>query len=214
MIARLHYITQDVEGKPHTLLAEEACKAGVEWVQLRLKNYPAGKWESTAVEALEICKKYNARLIINDNPALAKKIGAYGVHLGKEDMSTAEAKKLFGDELVIGGTANTIEDIQKHAAAGVDYIGLGPFRFTSTKEKLSPVLGIEGYHKIIAQCRALDIHIPVIAIGGITVNDTDVLMNTGVYGIAVAGAITHAAQKAKVVEEFNSKLTGVNSQQK
>ncbi|MFL5753391.1 MAG: thiamine phosphate synthase [Bacteroidia bacterium] len=206
MIARLHYITQELKEKSHVQLAQEACAAGAEWIQLRLKNYTAEDWKNTALETLAICNKYNAKLIINDNAQLAKEIGAHGVHLGKEDMSTVEARRLCGNGLIIGGTANTFEDIQQHAAAGVDYIGLGPFRFTATKEKLSPVLGVDGYRKIVEQCYAAGISIPVIAIGGITAADVEVLMGTGIYGVAVAAAITHATDKKKVIENFSINL--------
>ncbi len=205
MISKLHYITQEVEGKTHAELAEEACIAGVDWVQLRVKNKPYAEWKTIALDTLAVCRKYHAKLIINDSVELAKEIHADGVHLGKEDISTAEARKLLGSNFIIGGTANTFEDIKMHAA-NVDYIGLGPFRFTSTKEKLSPVLGIEGYTQIINKCRANNMAIPIIAIGGITSNDVSALLNSSVYGIAMASAITFSKDKRETVKEFLSQL--------
>jgi thiamine-phosphate pyrophosphorylase len=201
MISKLHYITQEIEGKTHAQLAEEACIAGVDWVQLRVKNKSYAEWKAIAIETLSVCRKHNAKLIINDNVELAKEINANGVHLGKEDISTAEARKLLGSNFIIGGTANTFEDIKLHAP-NVDYIGLGPFRFTSTKEKLSPVLGIEGYTQIINKCRANNITTPIIAIGGITSNDVSTLLNSGVYGIAIASAITFSKDKRETISQF------------
>lgn len=211
MISRLHYITQDSPNKSHTQLIEEACVSGADWVQLRLKNKPYKEWKEIAVESLKICKKYNAKLIINDNLALAMEIGANGVHLGKEDMPTFKAREIAGKNFIIGGTANTFEDIKTHAKAGVDYIGLGPFRFTSTKEKLSPVLGLEGYNNIIEKCLKENISVPVIAIGGIMPNDVESLVKTGIYGIAVASAITHSEDKFQTIKKIKDKLAPLPS---
>ncbi|HXD94332.1 MAG TPA: thiamine phosphate synthase [Bacteroidia bacterium] len=206
MISKLQYITQDIEGASHVQLVEEACKAGVDWIQLRLKNKSYEDWKSIAEEALAICKKYNAKLIINDNVALVKEIGANGVHVGKQDMPVSKAREILGDDFIIGGTANTFEDIELHAKSGADYIGLGPFRFTTTKDKLSPVLGLEGYQAIVDKCKQENITTPIIAIGGITDTDVEDINATGVYGIAVASAITHAENKKEIVQRFMKHL--------
>ena len=206
MISKLHYITQEIVGKTHAQLAEEACQNGVRWVQLRLKNKSEEEWKTIAIETLAVCKKHGAKLIINDNVVLAKEIGADGVHLGKRDMSPVEARKILGSNFIIGGTANTFEDVKSHTAAGVDYIGLGPFRFTATKEKLSPVLGLQGYSTIMRQCRRVQISIPVIAIGGIIPEDVEEIIGTGIYGVAIAGAIANAENKSEVISKFNAVL--------
>ncbi|MEO8759797.1 MAG: thiamine phosphate synthase [Bacteroidia bacterium] len=206
MISRLHYITQDVAGKTHLDLIKESCEAGVDWVQLRLKDKPYEEWKTIASAALLICNKHNAKLIINDNVALAKEIGAHGVHLGKQDMPTDKAREILGADCIIGGTANTFEDVKMHAASGVDYIGLGPFRYTSTKANLSPILGLDGYQIITNWCKQENISTPIIAIGGIVATDVEGLFNTGVYGVAVASAITHAENKKETVQEFMTKL--------
>lgn len=203
MIAKLHYITHDIPGVSHQQLAEQACAAGVRWVQLRVKNKPYDEWKKIAEETQIVCRRYGAQLIINDNVQLAKEIGADGVHVGKEDISVAEARKILGKGMIIGGTANTYEDIKKHYDQGVDYIGLGPFRFTATKEKLSPVLGSEGYEQILRKCKEQGIDLPVIAIGGITNDDVQEIMDTGIYGVAVSNAISLAADKKEVVQKFN-----------
>jgi len=206
MISKLHYITQNLESATHAQLSEEACLAGADWIQLRVKNRSAEEWKRIALETLAVCKKHHAKLIINDNVLLAKEIGAHGVHLGKEDMSTDEARKILGREFIIGGTANTFEDIKTHAAAKVNYVGLGPLRFTSTKEKLSPVLGIEGYKKILTQCKHQNILLPIIAIGGITETDVEEILNCGLYGVAVSGAITNSKNKHLKISNFKTAL--------
>ena len=199
-ISKLHFIAATAEQ------AEQACAGGVRWVQLRVKNTPAGAWEELARTTQQVCRRYGATLIINDNPALAQTIGADGVHLGKEDMPPAEARALLGSGVIIGGTANTFEDVQRLAAAGVNYVGMGPFRFTTTKQNLSPILGLEGYQTILGQARAAGIDVPVIAIGGILLPDVAALLAVGLHGVAVSGAIAHAADPAAEAALFLEQL--------
>jgi thiamine-phosphate pyrophosphorylase len=190
LISNLHYITTTAQA------AELACRGGVRWVQLRVKNLPAAEWRQRALEVQAVCRRHGATLIINDNPALALAIGADGVHLGQQDMPPAEARALLGPGFIIGGTANTFADIERLAAAGVDYIGLGPFRFTTTKEKLSPILGLVGYAELLAQCRAAGLAVPIVGIGGVALADVAALLATGLHGVAVSGAIGRAAEPA------------------
>ena len=195
-ISRLHYIATSAQA------AELACRGGVRWVQLRVKNLPAAEWRQRALDVQAVCRHHGATLIINDNPALALEIGADGVHLGQQDMPPAEARALLGPGFIIGGTANTFANIEGLVAASVDYIGLGPFRFTTTKEKLSPILGLAGYADIMTQCQAAGITIPVIGIGGITDDDVDLLMSTLLYGLAVSSAIGGAADPTAAAEQL------------
>ena len=142
-----------------------------------------------------------------DHVELVREIRADGVHLGKNDMPVAEARRILGDEYIIGGTANTYEDVKKHWLDGVNYIGCGPFRYTTTKQKLSPILGLEGYKEIIRQMRAENINLPIVAIGGITFADIPSVMQTGVTGIALSGTVLRADNP---VEEMRRILTAIN----
>ncbi|MDO7845283.1 thiamine phosphate synthase [Hymenobacter sp. M29] len=202
-INALHYITTSAEA------AELACQGGVHWVQLRVKNQPPAIWKQLALDTLAVAHRYGATLIINDNPALAREIGADGVHLGQQDLPPAEACEMLGPKAIIGGTANTFADVQHLAAAGVDYVGLGPFRFTSTKEKLSPILGLAGYTEIMRQCQAAGITVPVIGIGGIALEDVAALLATGLHGVAVSGAIGGAENPTEAARLFVSELPAV-----
>ncbi|QNE41047.1 thiamine phosphate synthase [Hymenobacter sp. NBH84] len=199
-ISNLHYITTSPEQ------AERACLGGVRWVQLRVKNTPYLEWKQLALDTQAICRRHGATFILNDNPQLALEIGADGVHLGKEDMPPTEARTLLGPEFIIGGTANTFVDIEGLVAAGVDYIGLGPFRFTTTKEKLSPILGLAGYETLLAQHRAAGFPTPVIGIGGITLADVAPLLAAGLHGVAVSGGITAAADPSVAARQFINSL--------
>ena len=149
MIQRFQYLTQDVDEITHQELAEIACKNGIRWVQLRVKNKPFDEYLSIAKDVKKICDKFQATLIINDNVEICKRINADGVHLGKQDMQIVEARKILGENKIIGGTTNAENDILELVEQGVDYVGLGPFKFTKTKNNLSPTLGIDGYKNIL-----------------------------------------------------------------
>jgi thiamine-phosphate pyrophosphorylase len=200
-ISRLHYITTNAQA------AELACRGGVRWVQLRVKNLPAPEWRQRALDVQAVCRHHGATLLINDNPGLALEIGADGVHLGKQDMPPAEARTLLGPDFIIGGTANTFADIEGLVAAGVEYIGLGPFRFTTTKEKLSPILGLRGYAEIMAQCRAAGFTTPVVGIGGVELADVAELLAAGLHGVAVSGAIGGVASPTEAAQLFIEELS-------
>ncbi len=189
-------------------MAEEACRAGVKWVQARVKNKSQDETRIVVNQIISVCRKYNAICIVNDHLQLALEEKADGVHLGKEDLAIEEAKKLIGKRnFILGGTANTFDDVKKLCALNVDYIGLGPFRFTTTKEKLSPVLGEAGYSKIISQLTSEQISFPPIyAIGGILPGDVQTIMRTGIYGVAVSGVITQSSDKIKTVQDFFTAL--------
>jgi thiamine-phosphate pyrophosphorylase len=199
-ISKLHYITTD------PVYAELACQGGADWIQLRVKNKSDDEWRSIAEETKSICRKYGATLIINDNVMLAKSIGADGVHLGKEDMPPDEARQILGPDFIIGGTANTFEDIKRLTMLKVDYIGLGPFRFTQTKTNLSPILGLDGYRVRMKKCAGEKIQMPIIAIGGIRLDDVDALLATGIYGIAVSSAISEPGDISSATQAFIRKI--------
>ena len=169
-----------------------ALEGGCKWIQLRMKDASDDEVRQAAAEIQPMCKEHEAVFLLDDRVKLAKELHADGVHLGKNDMPIDEARRILGEEYIIGGTANTFEDIQRIAAQGADYIGCGPFRFTTTKKNLAPVLGIEGYRDIIAKMRNAGINIPMVAIGGITPDDIDEILATGVQGIAVSGTVLNA----------------------
>jgi len=188
-IEKLQYITHTSPSLDHCELAQKACKGGIKWVQLRVKDQVTEEWLDTAKRAKKICEEHGAALIINDNVEIAKLVGADGVHLGKDDMSPVEARQILGENCIIGGTANTFEDVQNAVKKGVDYVGLGPFRFTITKQNLNPQLALEGYREIVEACKEHDMKIPLVAIGGIRVEDVEEILKTGVHGVAVGTAI-------------------------
>jgi thiamine-phosphate pyrophosphorylase len=169
-----------------------ALLGGCKWIQLRMKNADIDEIKQVALRLKPLCESFNAVFLLNDHVELCKEIEADGVHLGKEDMPPQKAREILGENCIIGSTCNTFEDIENLKDSPIDYIGLGPFRFTSTKKRLSPVLGLEGYRQIVRQCIDNKIDIPIVAIGGITADDILPLMQTGVKGIALSSAILQA----------------------
>ena len=172
--------------------ARMALEGGCKWIQLRMKGATDDEVRAAAAAIQPLCKQHEAVFVIDDRVALAKELKADGVHLGKNDMPVGEARHVLGEDFIIGGTANTFEDIERLHREGADYIGCGPFRFTTTKQNLAPVLGLNGYFTLVNRMRAAGILLPVVAIGGIRFEDIPDIMRTGVRGIAVSGAVLGA----------------------
>lgn len=189
----LQFITHYTEDIGYLDSVRIALEGGCRWVQLRMKHASPSEIRPVALEAQRLCREAGATFIIDDQVELVRELNADGVHLGKNDMPIDEARRLLGPNYIIGGTANTFEDVQMHYRNGADYIGCGPFRFTTTKEKLSPVLGLEGYSRITGRMSQAGITLPIVAIGGITAEDIPLIMQTGVTGVALSGTVLRAA---------------------
>lgn len=202
----IQFITHTADGISYEESALLALKGGCRWIQLRMKGFSETEIEPVAVRVKEACRRYDAVFIIDDHVGLTKKIGADGVHLGRNDMPVNEARRVLGGEYLIGGTANTLEDVIRLKNETADYIGCGPYRFTTTKQNLAPVLGLEGYRSIIAGMKEKGIDLPVCAIGGITLNDIPDIMATGVRGIAVSGAVLRSPDPVMAMRDFIHRL--------
>ncbi len=199
----LQFITHCTDKYSYRDSAQMALEGGCRWIQLRMKEASPPEVEQEALRVKEMCDRYGAVLIIDDHVEIARRVNAHGVHVGKNDMPVAEARKLLGGDFIIGATANTFEDVRAHRDAGADYVGCGPFRFTSTKKNLSPILGLEGYRSIVERMRKDGVELPLVAIGGIERDDIPELMAVGVSGIALSGTVLRAENP---VEEMKSIL--------
>lgn len=221
MYTKLQYISQGLTCEEQLENIQGVLEAGCSWVQLRFKNGEHKELYDLAEKVKMLCSTFHATFIMNDHVDIAKTVDADGVHLGLLDMPVEKARSILGEDKIIGGTANTTQDVTIRINEKCDYIGLGPYRFTSTKEKLSPVLGLEGIALIMDkvsqekfqgssvskfQSETLKpCNILVYAIGGITLNDVSALMKTGVFGVAVSGEITNHSNSSKkeLIEKFN-----------
>ncbi|MGP1546207.1 MAG: thiamine phosphate synthase [Prevotella intermedia] len=198
----IQFITHENQRFGYVEGAEMALRGGCKWVQLRMKDATDNKFLSIGRKVATLCRSYNATFLLDDRVHLVAELGADGVHLGKNDMPISEARRILGNEKIIGGTANTFADVQHLAAQGADYIGCGPFRYTSTKRNLAPILGLEGYRNILKQMQQVGISLPLIAIGGIVSTDIAALRDIGVSGIAVSGAVLEAADPIKEMKKL------------
>ncbi|MDR0926207.1 MAG: thiamine phosphate synthase [Ignavibacteria bacterium] len=188
---RLQFITNPTQKYSHIDGAKLALDGGCKWIQFRPKEMEYNSILDTASELQTLCKQYDATFIIDDHVEIANEINADGVHLGKMDMPPDKARLILNDK-IIGGTANTFNDIVALNLLGIDYIGLGPFRFTHTKKNLSQILGVQGYKQILSKLILNGIFLPIVAIGGITNDDIPNVLSTGVSGIAISGSILNA----------------------
>lgn len=199
----LQFITHFNDRYSYVDSARLALEGGCKWIQLRMKDADESTLETTALQVQQMCRNYGATFIIDDNVWLTKKLKADGVHLGKNDMPISEARKILGEEYIIGCTVNQFDDILfnlQHATP--DYFGCGPFRYTSTKKNLAPILGLDGYEQITQHMHNHNITIPLIAIGGICREDIPQLLNCGINGIALSGNIINAINPTKEIQQI------------
>jgi len=178
---------------------EKALKGGVTLVQLREKELSEADFEQEAKELLELCHKYNVNLIINDNVALAAKVGADGVHIGQSDMGVEKARAILGKEKIIGVTAKTVEQAKAAEAAGADYLGSGAVFGTSTKKDAKPM-----DHALLQEiCE--NVKIPVVAIGGIDGGNILLLKGRKMAGVAVVSGLFACEDIKKAAEDLREK---------
>lgn len=179
-------ITQSGVAMGHAEQAARLCAAGVRWIQLRMKGAPPDAWLAAAREVAATCRAHGAICIVNDNVDIALEVGADGVHLGRTDLDWKEARRRLGPDRILGGTVNYTREAERAAQAGcLDYVGVGPLRFTKTKKELAPLQGLEGIRSLIATLQG----IPAWAIGGVEVADVAPLRSAGATGTAVCSAL-------------------------
>lgn len=208
MSFQVQFITHFTERITYLDSVRIALQGGCRWIQLRMKHTSSSEVRAAASEALRLCRGYEGvTLILDDHVELVRESGADGVHLGLTDMPVAGAREILPrGQYIIGGTANTLADVRMHAAGGADYIGCGPFRFTTTKDrdKLAPVLGLEGYRSVMEGMRREGLALPVVGIGGVTAEDIPSLAEAGLSGIALSGSILRSedpvAEMRRVME--------------
>lgn len=206
-ISKLHYLTQDLPNRSHIEQAQIACQAGANWIQYRCFSKDDDELIGELHQVASICDDWGATLILTDHYHLLDKVDAQGVHLENMKADLNEIREIISDEKTLGASANSIADIQKVVDSGVaDYIGCGPFSITKTKPNDYPILGLKGYEALIREMTERKIDIPVLAVGGVQINDVEVLMQTGIFGIAVSAAVNLADEPGRTLKEFYQKI--------
>lgn len=202
----LQYITNTESSVAVVDQVRAVLNGGCRWIQVRMKD-ASDEEISKVVETIKPwCLEKEAFLLLDDRVELAKTLDAGGVHLGKTDMPPRQARSILGAAAVIGVTANTFDDIKRVADLDIDYIGIGPFADTRTKKNLAPILGLEGIRNLSINMRENNIKIAHVAVGGIRLEDVTPLMEAGINGIAVSGAIANASDIEKATHDFISAL--------
>jgi len=186
---RLQFLTLDASPLTHRAQALAALEGGVRWIQLRAKHLSEDVWVAEAAAIAELCRDYGATFIVNDSPQVALRAEADGVHLGGDDASPAAARTLLGDFALVGVTLNEPAHLARFAGVRIDYVGVGPFRHTASKQKLAAIHTAESLAALIAAASPL----PCYAIGGVTATDWPELRSLRAHGIAVSGAIAMAS---------------------
>ncbi|WP_185217184.1 thiamine phosphate synthase [Sphingobacterium mizutaii] len=202
-LSRIQYISDGRTFSDQERNIRKALDSGIKWLQLRWKFGREKELHQLAELSRKLCELYQATFIINDHLYLAKDLDADGIHLGLQDESILSARAVLGNEKIIGGTANSFQDVLQRIQEECDYIGLGPLRFTSTKQKLSPVLGFSGYQEIIQRLKNEKVQYPPIyAIGGIKEQDLTKLLQAGIYGVAVSSLIQNDPSATSRMNQF------------
>lgn len=194
----LYAVTDRTWAKEVTLMEQvkQALEGGITFLQLREKHLSEDEFMKEAKEMKELAKKYQVPFVINDNIRIAKEVDADGVHIGQDDMSVEEARKLLGEDKIIGVSAHNVKEALKAEKGGANYLGVGAVCATTTKQDAN-VVSKEEIKKI---CESVDI--PVVAIGGIKKDNIMTLKGTNVDGVAVVSAIFGA----KNIKEDTKKL--------
>jgi thiamine-phosphate pyrophosphorylase len=178
-------------------LADEALRGGAAMIQLRHKTASGRELFSWAQEIRKLCRKYEALFFVNDRLDIALACAADGVHLGQEDIPARTARTIAGNTMLVGISATSVEEALKAQEEGADYIGLGHIFPTVSKEKHHPPLGIETLEKASSL-----LSIPIVAIGGITIENAPALVAAGAGGIAVISAVSRAASPLQAAMEL------------
>jgi thiamine-phosphate pyrophosphorylase len=201
-IEKFQFITHDIPHRSHIEQAQLACEAGAKWIQYRCLTKSDDELLKDINSIAEICDDWGTTLIVTDHVHLNGKADIQGFHIEDMDADFIALRNKLGRDVTLGGSSNTVKGLISLAHSGVDYAGFGPFSITETKPNNFPVLGISGYENAIQQLRKMDIQLPVLAVGGVKLQDVSVLMQTGVFGIAVSGAVNFAEDFVDAYEEF------------
>ena len=182
---------------------QEALDGGATCIQLREKQLDDKTFLQEAIEIQKLCKEYHVPFIVNDNVEIAKDMHADGIHVGQSDMEALDVRKALGNDVILGVSAQTVEQAKKAEAHGADYLGVGAVFPTGSKDDAEDV----SYETLKAICEAVSI--PVIAIGGITQDNVKELAGSGIVGIAVISAIfaqKDITQATKDVKQATEKM--------
>lgn len=201
-IEKLHFITHDIPQHTHIAQVQLACEAGAKWIQYRCLSKSDDELLEDINVISSICDDWGATLIVTNHIHLKDKADIQGFHIEDMDADFIALREQIGEQYTLGGSSNTVQNLIRLAKEGADYAGFGPFKTTTTKPNNSPLLGTSGYTEAITKLKAENIDLPILAVGGVTLEDIPLLLATGVYGIAASSAINQAEDLRSAYEGF------------
>lgn len=205
-IEKLQFITHDIPQHSHIEQAQIACNAGAKWVQYRCLTKNDDELLKDIHAIAEICDDWGATLIVTDHIHLNGKADIQGFHIEDFEADFTQLREQLGEAVTIGGSATTLEGLIRLAREGADYAGFGPYYTSTTKPNNAALLGIDGYRNAMTELQRLGINLPVLAVGGITINDVDPLMLTGIFGIALSSAINQSDDMSAAYQAFYNRV--------
>jgi thiamine-phosphate pyrophosphorylase len=207
-IEKLHYITHDISNFPHVEQVQNACEAGAKWIQYRCLSKADAELLQDINAIAEICDDWGTTLIVTNHIHLNGKADIQGFHIEDMNADFSALRKQVGDDVTLGGSANTVENLIRLYNEGADYAGYGPFSTSQTKPNNYPLISETQYYTAVKTLQKSGINFPVLAVGGIKLNDVEALMQSGIYGIAVSEAIYQADDFQQAYEDFYSAVKG------
>ncbi len=205
-IEKLHFITHDLPQISHVDQARLACETGAKWIQYRCFSKTDDELLQDIQAIATICDDWGATLIVTDHVQFNGKADIQGFHIEDMDTNFSVLKERLGEEITVGGSANTIDGLIRLSIEGADYAGFGPFKPSVTKPNTLPLHDLADYKKAMETLRAMNIDLPVLAVGGVALEDVDSLMETGIFGIAVSSAINQSDDLSEAYDDFYRKL--------
>ncbi len=197
-----HYLTQDLPDRSHLQQAEIACNQGAKWIQYRCFSKSEEEMLEELHQIASICDDWGTTLIVTDHYQLLTAADIQGVHIEEMNADISLVREIIGEDKTLGASATNLSQLINHIKNGADYIGCGPFSHTETKPNAEKHWGTAGYKEAVSELEKLNFNIPLIAVGGIDLDNVEALMQTGIHGVAVAAAINKSRDPTAIFKQF------------
>jgi thiamine-phosphate pyrophosphorylase len=202
-ISKFHYLTQDLDHISHLEQTQLACGAGANWIQYRCLSKTDEEMLAELHPIAEVCDDWGATLIVTNHYHLVHQADIQGVHIEDMDADLNLIRAEIGENKTLGASATEANQVINHIKNSADYVGCGPFSITLTKPNNDELWGVKGYQNAVNQLKELGLETPIIAVGGVKLADVDLLLATGVHGLAVCSAINDTNNITKAYKEFH-----------
>lgn len=205
-ISKLHYLTQDLRDRTHLEQVILACESGCKWIQYRCLSKSNQEMLEELHQIATVCDDWGTTLLVTNHWHLLPQADIQGVHIEDMDADVSIIRAKIGEDKILGASATYYPQIVNHIKNGVDYIGCGPFAHTDTKPNNHQHWDVTGYQNMMDNLAKDELSIPLIAAGGVNLESVKALMETGIHGIAVSGAINKSNNPSAAYKDFHQLL--------